>query len=218
MQVILDHLGAILVSSVLIVIFSVIQLRSQQSSIDARRDQIVLSRTYDFAEMLERDLENMRSEKQAQDSLGLYKCRVERADSLTTQFTFPTLLADGSGGDLTAAPIVHVTYDLKPVGTTSVMGKPRALYKVNRSVDGYPQHSGSSGDVVADFRIDLLKRDGTPAAAATTTADCAAETRQVRVQMLAAMDGVTPNGWSAGSHFNTARYGATLRPSNLTAE
>ena len=218
MQAILDHLGAILVSSVLLAIFGVIQLRGQQSSIDAQRDYIVTSRAYNFTTLLERDLENMRSEKQAQDALGMYECRVERSDSLTTQLTFPTLLADASGGDPTAAPIVHVTYKLEPVGTANAMGKTRTLYKVDRSVDGYPEHSGSSGDVVTDFRVDLLKREGTPTVGATTTADCAAETRQVRVQMLASMEGVTPNGWSAGSHFNTSRYGVTLQPSNLTAE
>ena len=218
MHVILDHLGAILVASVLLVIFGVVQLRGQQSSIDAQRDRIVKARTYNFAKLLERDLENMRSEKQAQDSLGTYECRLERTDSLTTQFTFPTLLADASGGNPMSAPIVHVTYELKPAGTTNAMGKPRMLYKVDRSVDGYPEHSGSSGDVVTDFRIDLLKRDGTPAAGAATTTDCAAETRQVRVQMLASMEGVTPNEWSAGSHFNAARYGITLQPPNLSAQ
>ena len=218
MQVLLDNLGAILVSSVLLVIFGAVQLRGQQSSVDAQRDNMVKTRTYEFTKLLQRDLENMRSEKQTQDALGAYKCRVERVDSLTTAFTFPTLLTDESSSDLTAAPIVHVTYKLEPVGMTHAMGKPRALYDLHRTVDGHLEQSGSSGDNITDFRIDLLKRDGTPTAGAMATADCSAEMRQVRVQMLASMEGVTPNEWSTGSHFNTARYGVTLQPPNLTAQ
>ena len=214
MQAILDHLAAILVASVLLVLFGAVQLRGQQSSVDARRDYMVKSRAYAFAQSLERDAENMRSRKQVEDArattqpaLGAYTCRVERdAGGLTTAFTFPTVDAAGTS-------IVQVTYELKDAGkSTTAKDEAQALYRINRLVDG--AQDGSSGDIVTDFAVGLLGSGG----ASVHEGDCPTDLRQVRVQMMAALEGVAPNDRASGSGFNTTRYGATIRPPNLTVE
>ena len=214
MQVLLDHLGAILVSSVLLVLFGAVQLRGQQASVDAQRDYAIKSKTYAFAQVLERDLENMRSRKQVEDArlttqptLGAYACKLERdAAGRTTTFTFPT-------SDVAGTSIVQVTYTLEDAAKSTVAkGEAQALYRLDRWVDG--ARDGSSGDIVAAFAVELIGRGGL----VTPNGDCPADLRQVRTQLMAAHEGVAPTDRSSGSSFNTTRYGATVHPPNLTVE
>ena len=64
MHVLLDHITAFIVASVLFVsIFTMIN-RSRQNAVEMQIGQMVHEQAYDFARVLERDLENIRSESQ----------------------------------------------------------------------------------------------------------------------------------------------------------
>ena len=64
MHVLLDHISAFIVATILFVSIFTMTNRSRQNAVDMQIGQIVQEQAYDFARIIERDLENIRSEAQ----------------------------------------------------------------------------------------------------------------------------------------------------------
>ena len=104
MHILLDHISVLLVSAVMVTIFVLLQIRGTQSNADVTINQMVRSETLDIADMLERDLVNMRTVAQtdAAEVAGkltggsAFACSTGVSNAITGQdtttiFTFPTL-------------------------------------------------------------------------------------------------------------------------------
>ena len=213
----LDHLAAIVIGSVTLVVVLVLQHRGQQHAVQETVNQTTQTRSYAFVRDFERDVENMRSEAQTEAALGggTYVCAVTRNGAgQATSFTFPTLLEPDQGP---ASPIAHVTYRLEPAGrSVRVSDTDRPLYALVREVDMDTSlvRTGGSGDTLVGFDVGLFARRSS-----TSALVCPDDLSRVRLDILSAQQGVgrlSADQKSRPLH-NIARHGFTFRPVNRAA-
>ena len=227
MQVILDNLSAVIISGVLIFIFALVQIRGVQTSAESNVNYIVRTETLDLANMIERDIENMRTAAQVSDaqlngvySGGSYSCDMVVSSGQTTQFTFATL-ADpqnlGALSDPTLAPVTLVTYTLTDTGVTIpelVNGTTvnTTLWRLDRMISG--ASSGGSRGYVTDFRIEMFDAGTTGSIFATST--CPGNMAKIRFSLKLATDAVLEMAQDqrSTSQMNFSRYGTTIELTN----
>ncbi len=213
MLTIIDHLGAVLVGTVALVIVLALSIRGREDAVETAVGHVTQQRAHAFVRVLERDVENMRPEAETRAAIGSYTCAVTRDGSGRLEsFTFPTLLDPDRGS---SSPIGHVTYRSESTGdSVRVAGQLRPLLSIVRYQDDGTGEvpGGGSGDVVVDIDVMLFARQS--GAAAST---CPADLSRVRVELQAAtpgpkrhVDGSTPTG-----PYNLARHGYTFRPPAL---
>ena len=230
MHIILDHISAVLVSAVMLIIFVLLQVRGTQSSTETAINYLVRSETLEIAEMLERDLLNMRTAAQtdeaAADSMlvggSTFVCLTEvgihpTSGDTTKTFTFPTLSNPQVAAGLTnpdSSEVTIVSYRLireEGVSISRMLGPVtlnHPLYRIERQVNGVAR--GMSQSSVIYFNVDFGKRDGTFQSA--TTASCPSDMNRIRFQIQMARNGVeeiAPNQRNT-SQLNFSRYGGTV--------
>ncbi|MEM9998654.1 MAG: hypothetical protein AAF809_13215 [Bacteroidota bacterium] len=211
MAFLLDNLTSILVGSTLLVVLLFVQQRSGQSATETAVHQITQARTLMFMDVLERDIENMRTERQALAALGSYTNRLEATAGQTTRFSFPTL-ADPSLG--AASPTVQVRYDVTPLGDSVMVGDvKRGIYRVQRFEGGTP--SGGSSESIVGFEVEVFERGSTTgrrSGAALRDLD------RVRVEVTTALNAVRQRAGDqeSRSQTNAIRHGYVFRPRNLS--
>ena len=230
MHIFLDHINALLVSAVLVTIFVLLQVRGTQSNTEAAVNHMVRSETLDIAEMLERDLLNMRTIQQTTVAAagGLlnggtaFSCTtavsVGVPSDTTTILQFPTLLDPQSAAGLPnpdLAEVLIVSYQLiresgqsisRYVGPDTLV---HPLYRLERQVGGIAR--GWSQSTITYFNVEFGRRSGvfTPA----TSAVCpTGDMNKVRFQIQMARDGVedVANDQRNRNQLNFSRYGATV--------
>ena len=208
----LDHLAAVLIGSVILVVLMLMQQRTRQHTVEATVNQVVQARAYKFVRLLERDVENMRTEAQALNTLGSYTCTVSRDTSgRTTAFTFPTLLAPDQG---TASSVGHVTYRLQAAGDSVRVGEAyRPLFRVVREEDdgGGAELTGGSGETIVGFDVALFALRST-----APTFTCPDNLSRVRLEVHAAVEGPARQAADqrSTSLHTLTRHGFTFRPHN----
>lgn len=200
MHVLLDHLTAFLVGSVLLVALVYLQQRGQQGAVEATlryQNQTAAAR---FLDAVERDVENIRTVSQmgaafggpgVSDSLAFSVRQGTGADGrvYTSQFAFPTLAnppEDRGAPTDPAGEVAIVVYHVTPTGrSVDVNGTDRPTYRARRYVyrrgDAAPAEDGGSGDLV-DFDVRLYQA-GVPD---TVNTDVAATPSRVHVAAVAA--------------------------------
>ena len=230
MHIFLDHINALLVSAVLITIFVLLQVRGTQSNTEAAVNHMVRSETLDIAEMLERDLLNMRTIQQTTvaASAGLlnggaaFSCTTAVSAGVSSDTTrileFPTLLDPQVAGALAnpdSAQVLIVSYQLirepgesvtRYVGSDTLV---HPLYRIERQVSGVAR--GWSQSTVTYFGVEFGRRSVgfTPA----TSGVCpTADMNKVRFQIQMARDGIedVANDQRNRNQLNFSRYGATV--------
>ena len=233
MQVILDNLMAVVISSVLVFIFALLQLRGMSNTSETSLNYMVRTETLSIARMLEQDIENMRTEDQTNEAIangdftggGVFSCVAVDGgtDDLTLEFTFPTLL-DHQGttslSDPTTADVQLISYvlvdtgtllPLKSGGTTTNL----PLYRLERRVNGVS--GGGSRGYVIDFKVEFLQGGtGTPLLAhgrsTPSNVSCPSDMKKVRFQIKMATDAITnvTHDQESTSQLNFSRYGNTI--------
>lgn len=207
----LDHLAAVLVAIILTVALFLVQQRGRQHAVQATVTHTVQTRTYDFVRTFERDVENMRTEGQARAATGTYTCAATESGSVTTAFTFPTLLRPDLGP---GSPVGHVTYRLESTGrTVRAGGAERALFRLIREQDNgtTTTTTGGSGETIVGFDVALFARGASAPALV-----CPDNLGRVRLELLAAAEGplrLTGEQAATGTHGLT-RHGFTFTPLN----
>lgn len=166
MAFIFDHLTAVLVGATLLGGLFLLQVRGQQTAIEAAQRYRVQTQTASFAQVVERDVENIRTQAQAEAAFEHYRFTLRQATGTdgtvyTAQAAFVTLRDPALGA---ASPAVLVSYDVQPTGRTlDVGGQLRPTYRVWRRVyDGSGSalvEEGGAEDVV-DFDLTALMNDG----------------------------------------------------------
>ena len=227
MQVILDNLSAVIISGVLIFIFALVQIRGVQTSTESNVNYIVRTETLSLANMIERDIENMRTAAQVNDaqlngvySGGPFNCSMVVAGGQTTQFTFATL-ADpqnlGALADPMLAPVTLVSYTLTDTGITIpevINGATvnTTLWRLDRMISG--ASSGGSRGYVTDFQVEMY--DAGTATPITTTSTCPGTMAKIRFNLKLATDAVVDlaQDQRSTSQMNFSRYGTTIELTN----
>ncbi|NNF58843.1 MAG: hypothetical protein HKN04_11455 [Rhodothermaceae bacterium] len=211
----LDHLAAVLIGSVILVVLMLMQQRTRQHTVEATVNQVVQARAHAFVRLLERDVENMRTEAQALNALGTYTCAVSRDTSgRTTAFTFPTLLDPDQGP---TSPVGHVTYRLEAAGDSVRVGEAISpLFRIVREEDdgSITMTAGGSGETIVGFDVALFAlRSAAP------TFTCPDNLSRVRLEVQAAVEGPAQQAADqrATSRHTLTRHGFTFRPYNRTS-
>lgn len=230
MHIILDHISAVLVSAVMLIIFVLLQVRGTQSSTETTINYMIRSETLEISDMLERDLLNMRTATQtdeaAADSMLIggssFMCSTEvgihpTSGDTTKTFTFPTLSDPQVAAGLSnpdSAEVTIVSYSLireEGASISRMLGPvtlTHPLYRIERQVNGVAR--GMSQSTVTYFNIDFGKRDGTFQPA--TTSNCPTDMNRVRFQIQMARNGVEDTALDQRntSQLNFSRYGGTV--------
>jgi hypothetical protein len=206
----IDHLSAVLVGAVALMVVLALSIRGRESAVETAVANVSQERAHAVMRILERDIENMRTEAETRDAVGLYTCAVVRDSSGRLQsFTFPTLLDPARGP---SSPIGHVTYRVEPVGdSVAVEGRRRPLHRVVRQEDDGtgPVAGGGSGDVLVEVDVMLFANRSTLPASA-----CPDDLSRVRIEFATAVAGPQRHvdGSAPPAAYNLARHGYTFRP------
>ena len=229
MQVIFDHIGAVVVGGGILLIFAFIQMRGTQSSADATINHMVISEATLVGQYFQRDIENMRTEAQTEESIARgkftggsgYSCQLTKTGSVTTQITFPTLAAPDLVPTLTDpddAAVVLVSYVLTDTGNSVPILQDgvetnKKLYRLDRMVDG--NYTGGSGDYLTHFSVEFANKGAGIFSSASTA--CSPDLAQVRFEFKVASGGME---WSATdqrstSQLNTSRLAKTIALANM---
>ena len=219
MHITLDHLMAVIISSVILLIFALVQVRGTQTSTEATINHIVFDEAMSMNEYLQSDFENILNQTQAENAMGAgaFSCLITRdgADNFLA-FTFPTLNPDSLNSDPTNWDAIQVTYTLNPTGDTlqilesgSTIDKP--LFSLERAVNGV--YSGGSQAFVTDFTVEITNR-GT--VGFQSVGPCANTMRKIRFSYKLATVPVdfATNDQRATSNTNMSRFGSTVHLSN----
>lgn len=228
MQFIFDHIASVLVASVVIMIFAMLQLRGSQTLSETSIHQIVYSDALSAGRMIQRDLENMRTEEQTTEAIargvltggGAYVCAMTANGDTTLTLTFPTL-TDPEGvtalADPMDAPVQIVTYFLEAVNDSVKVDKGASMthygqYRLNRLVGG-TFTGGTKGNVV-HFSVGLASRGSS--AFTTASSNCPAALAKIRFELKTAIDGIThvAADQRSTSQLNLSRYATTVDLTN----
>lgn len=210
MQVLLDHLTAVVMGSILLMVLLTLQLRGKQHNLNTTVSAATSRQAQTLLHTLERDIENMRTPQQAREAVGYYDLRLTRSAGRTKTFVFPTV----GGGS--ASGVVHVAYRLEPVyETVAVDAAERPAYRLSRYVDtgrGF-RRSTPGPEGVVEFQIWITDDDG----ATVTTADGIEDIDRVRLELALAADapGQRSGDQALETSANLAHLGQTIRPPNL---
>jgi hypothetical protein len=169
MHAIFDHIIAVIVGTVLIVTAFAVQQRGSQRTVESAIHGNLQGQTLSFVGTLERDVENMRTDREGAFRLGYPAAelvRVERdAAGGTTLLRFPTLL---NPEDPTSSALV--AYRREAAGETVRIGvtptgqpRSRSVYRLVRYVNtgGTWRAAGGSPSIVVSFTAALVGADGT---------------------------------------------------------
>jgi hypothetical protein len=225
MQVILDHLAALIIVSVLVIIFAFLQVRGVQSASETTVNAMVREATLDISFMLEKDIANMRTDTQTADAIlrgiftgGGWACGTTASGDTTIAFSFVTLsdpFAPIDSLDPGNAPVSLVTYQLTREPGASVsreMGavtQTHPLYSLQRIINGAV--TGQTQPYITFFDVEFAQR-GIAAFIPTSTTTCPTDLTRVRFQLQMAQEGIgrIAADQLSNSQLNFSRYGSTI--------
>ena len=224
MHVLLDHISAFLVASILFVsIFTVIN-RNRQNAVEIQIGQIVYEQAYEFSKIIERDLENIRSDAQVAEAGLDIECRfVTDPQGRTVTLSIPTLENPAAG---VTSNIVNIVYQLEPADTViTIRGQEFELFTVNRyrrsgaSEDAPLIPDGGSGAFITHFQVNMFSSDAaTPAAPVAGVTTCPPDglLNRTRIEFQAAIPTVeyVSDNKRSTSNLNVTRFGATVYSPN----
>ncbi len=225
MHVLLDHISAVLVASVLFVSIFTLTNRNRQNAVEMQIGQIVQEQAYAFSKIIERDLENIRSNKQVINALGSSfdvkeTCKYEINEEGQTEFIrFATLESPNAGS---VSGIVFVEYHLEPADTViTIQDEEHEIFKVTRYRRQLPSSplipDGGSAPIITHFDVRMYPTTQT-VSNVTGLIYCPedGELNRPRIEFQAAMPGVqnVTSDQRSTSNLNVTRFGATVYSPN----
>lgn len=231
MHVLLDHIGAFVVATILFVSMFTMINRSRQNAVEMQIGQLVQEQAYEIARILERDLENMRSDAQVMQYNQFVEPDIEEsicsfatdAEGRTRSLIFPTLLDAREGAN---SDIVNVRYELVSLDTTLTYDGDieLELFTLNRYVrngDASVEYrDGSSGAYITHFAVTMHSEGvgGTEISGTASTGDCPADgtLSKTHIEIQAALPSAefSTGGQRSKSNLNVTRYGAIVYSPN----
>ena len=193
-----DHLIALLVGSIIILMLFTIQRRALQENVEQAMINAAKKQTLELADALERDLANAGyATVPGQGGITAYSMR---ADGVTDTLAF--------WGSDAAGTQIEVRYVVSVVDTVMIEGETLPLFEMQRfQRNGGPWvHDGGSPSTLTHFSITLLDENNL----VTGPADV----RQLRVQVTnAVFPHIVPDDYLRG--YRQLHWGITLTPSSL---
>ncbi|NQV71606.1 hypothetical protein HQ496_00685 [bacterium] len=189
MQVILDHLSAVIISSAVLLLILSTQFNAQRATTEQTIASIAKKSTLEMVDYLEDEL--LLIGDGTEDTI---QSASTNSDGMTTAFSF--WRQDDSGTDML------VSYTLTEQDSVQFKDDWVQLYQFNRSENGVASGGGSS--TLSHFEITMLTETG----AVTTTP---ANARLLRLRAVT----VYPYGDPDDSYLHRTFWGITLRPMNL---
>ena len=198
MIAIYDHLIAVLVGSVIILLLFNVQQRAQQSSVERTMLYMTKSSTLDLGSYLKRDLMNAGFDTSPVET-GILK------HNTTTEGLTDTLVFWGVGA---SGLRTRIAYGVSVVDTALIDGQEKPLFEMRR----YERRgaafvrSGGSSPTLTQFKVDLLTSGNTPTDISTA--------RRLRLRLTNA---VLPQ-FESDEHLQGYRqlhWGVTLNPPGL---
>ncbi len=229
MHILLDHISAFIIATILFVSIFLMINRSRQNVVDMQIGQMVHEQAYEFSRILERDLENIRSDAQVIQRNLYQEPDIEESicgfatDEFgrTTSLIFPTLADPGLGAN---SDIVNVRYELVSADTSLMyLGEELEIFTVNRYVR--PGDSsveipvGSSGAFITHFAVTMHTEGvgGTELSGTASTGECPPDgaLTKTNIEIQAALPSVDfVSGKERTSNLNVTRLGAIVYSSN----
>ena len=198
MIAIYDHLVAVLVGSVILLLLFNVQQRAQQASVERTMLYMTKSNTLDLGSYLKRDLMNAGFDTPPVET-GILTHNTN-ADGLTDTLVFWGVGASGAR--------TRIAYGVSAVDTALINGQERPLFEVRR----YERRgatfvrNGGSTPTLTQFKVDLLTSGNTPTDISTA--------RRLRLRLTNA---VLPD-FESEAHLQGYRqlhWGVTLNPPGL---
>ena len=148
MQFLLDHIAAVLITSILLLVIMATQFAGQQTNIDATQYYDAKIRLLDLVQSVERDFTNIGS------GLDSVKFAIQEFDTVSV----PARITFAARTDSTIPGSQLVTYQWEETGSVRLKDQSTIpTYTVQRLIDG--AISGTSAGAITGFRVDLLRAD-----------------------------------------------------------
>lgn len=223
MNIFIDHLAAMIIASVALLIIVLVQVRSTQTSVDTTVHYKIYEEAINLRDYLHTDLENMLTDVQTQLAIdqsryhgsGALLCSGVDSAGQTVSFSFPTLNNPDSANGL----VSEITYDLVNTGATITLPTQDStqtlpVFRLERLIDG--SYSGSTIDVVTYFRIETLRKQNGFDQFAPINGVCPSDISKVRFEYKVATQGVefATQEQRSTSQTNISRFGTTIHLSN----
>ncbi|MEM6784365.1 MAG: hypothetical protein AAF624_11610 [Bacteroidota bacterium] len=214
MHVLLDHLSAVIVGTMLLTALLVFQMRERLNSVDEAMRYELQAEGEAVMSTLGQDLNNLVTEAEA-GTLGLsvLRCRLERhPDGVVKALECPGQIET----DAINSEPGTVRYWTQPDGSSYAVGDSvRAAYTLHRDID---TDSGVQRQVVAQAVVGFDVAFFGAAGAQVTDGDAPADLHALRFRIDLASDGTDAlaSDQAAERSINVAQFGHTVRPPNLT--
>ena len=217
MHILLDHISAFLIAGILFIAVFTMMHRSRQSAVEMQVNQIIHEQAYEFLQMIERDLENIRSSTQVVAGVDPTCTMVNTTvDSLkrTQSITFPTL--EVPIDQTLPAEYVSITYQMEHTAGDSayVNGDFVPLFAINRyrqtdsTSTAIP--TGTSGPIITHFAVTMYNKSGLEAVCPD---DGDLGRTHIEFQAASAIN-VDYEHQKSSNNLNTTRFGATVYSPN----
>jgi len=219
-----DQLIGIIVAGAVLLIYAFIQFKGWQSSSEATMYNMVYSDALELSEIVETDVENMRTEEQTTEAESrgnlvggtIFECQLTTSGGVTTEFKFPTLSDPDNAytlSDPDDASVSIVTYELIDTGNTMVLTEGQStstipLYRLDRTING--NYAGGSQGNITHFLVELSQKGSD--SFSSNSGPCPTELDNVRFEFKIATNslGQSPDGQSSTSQVNISRFGTTV--------
>ncbi len=198
MQFLLDHIAAVVITGIIILILGAISFRGQSVSIDSTQYFAQKRMLLDLVQMAERDFGNMGSGGTAPGAAVV---------SFDTSGTVKYFSFRGRPDSIAVPTYIQtapntIRYEWQEVGTAALSTGEAKTYTLRRLVDG--NLSGRSSGYITSFDLDFFAPGG------TSVPPAADSMRVVRLDVTA----ISPLG--RGNKIEESRWTKVFRPVNLT--
>ena len=234
MPALLDHLTALIVGSVALLLLIVLGFRMSRDQVDMVSNYMATTHTIELTEVLEHDLVNIRPASMSPPAMQ-FKCGVRQNISGATGYTDMAQFMSISGPGVTN--VVMIQYEVIPSTTgdsldTILDGVPGRypLYELVRSIDdGTGLTELGRWENILSFSLDLIRADGVvqaPPNPAQPSYGCTENNPPEYTNLLGSVRLQLVSGISLGdthssedarntSNLNIVHYSKIIRPMNL---
>ena len=232
MQFILDHISALIISSVVILVVALVQVRGTYNMIETQVAETVQNEMQSLHEIMEWELSMMATEDYITSTAlpegrfhgasGSFQCRFEQdpINGNTTTFIFPTFnrpfgIPDSLQPPPDSVDIIEVKYSLIPYGDSlsvwaNTSFENAGLFRLERSVND--TLTGYLNEILTNFRVEQVSLGGGPDGFTEIHGPCPTDMRRIRYEYKMVNQGMdfTTNDQQNTNRLNQGQFGMTV--------
>ena len=231
MQFLLDHIAAIFIMSLVLLIGVMVQSRGSMSAIETHISGTLEAEKELVAAFLEWDVLNMIDEVETLDAIsggryrgksGIFTCQFTHNGTNTTSFTFPTLDIPPTTDTLSVIDtlnVVEVEYRFTANGDSISLPvggalQNRPLFSLERFVND--TLTATSGQVMTYFNVERVSKGAGPNGFTSSTGSCPPSMTKIRYEFKMAVPGIEydTHDQRSTSRLNMTRQGNTIHLNN----